>query len=111
MANRSFAAIITNHLRSHKLYTMKNGLYDSHVFQMFRSKARVQVRDNRTHLVKPGDAQQPTSSRELYSIYEVTTRMNTPEPPITIELEVGGEKLAMELDTGATFSLISEVTF
>ena len=75
-----------------------------------RCVERKPVCDNRTHLVN--DTQQPSSMTDvtqLYSIYEVTTRSNPSEPPIT--MEIGGASLEMELDTGATFSLISEVTY
>ena len=79
---------------------------------MCRTKARKPVRDNRTHLVN--DTQQHsgmTDVTELYSIYEVTPRSNPSEPPITMEMEIGVASLEMELDTGAIFSLISEVTY
>ena len=72
-----------------------------HISQMCRSKTR--GRDNRTQLVKQDDARQPAEdSTELSSIYEVTTRKNASEPPIKSVVEVGGEKLETEGDTGAT---------
>jgi len=79
---------------------------------MCRTKARKPVRDNRTHLVN--DTQQHsgmTDVTELYSIYEVTPRSNPSEPPITMEMEIGVASQEVELDTGAIFSLISEVTY
>ena len=73
-----------------------------HVSQMCRTKARKPVLDNRTHLVN--DTQQPSSMTdvtELYSVYEVTTRRNPSEPPITVEMEIGGASLEMEVNWAA----------
>ena len=50
----------------------------------------------RTHLVN--DTRQPsnmTDVTELHAIYEVTTRSNPSEPPITMEIEIGGASLEM----------------
>ena len=44
------------------------------------------------------------------SIYDVTTRSNPSEPPIRKGMEIGEASLEMELDTWATFPLISVVT-
>ena len=82
-----------------------------HISQMCRSKTRARGRDNRTHQVKT--RRRKTTSRQFRAVlylYEVTTRKNASEPPIKTELEVGGETLEVEEDTGATFSFISEVT-
>jgi len=52
-----------------------------------------------------------TGSTQLYSVFDLTSRKNAREALITIEVEVSGEKLKMEVDTGANFSVISGVAF
>ena len=82
-----------------------------YVSEMCRTNARKPVLDNRMHLVNDAQPSSITDVTELYSSYKVTTLSNPSESPITMEMNIGGTSLEMELDTGATFSLISKVIY
>ncbi len=50
----------------------------------------------------------PDSPSE-YTLYQVVAR--SPVKPLEVDVEINGQKLSMEVDTGAAVSLISETTF
>ena len=78
-----------------------------HIAKVCRSKAKAQQNQTRTHQLNSGE----NSGDETveYSLFH-TQGQNSPAP-ILVTLEVNGANLTMELDTGATLSIISEETY
>ena len=74
-----------------------------HIAKVCRSKLKMQKSE--THLMPAEDNPDP----QEYSLFH--TQGCNRSPPILITLKVNGVDLTMELDTGATLSLISEKTY
>ena len=60
-----------------------------------------------THQLLTGTTE--TTGRDEYSLY--CTQGHGATPPILVTLRINGQDLTMELDTGATLSIVSEKTY
>ena len=76
-----------------------------HLAKMCRSKSRTRSKVGRTNMVEDVDDDKCTNTYMLFSLSGRRT------PPIMINVLLNGQKLAMELDTGAAVSLISESVY
>ena len=75
-----------------------------------RKQADYQRKKHRTHNVQPDEGQssdEPDSSDGDFKLHRVDKQSSD---PINVTLWLNGQKLSMEVDTGATFSVISEAT-
>ena len=81
-----------------------------HIAKVCHSKTRDQKRPQRnaqtTHQVKPDDA-----SDSEFSIYHTTTTDRVATKPYTVTVQIDRKDLTMEIDSGATFSIISNNTY
>ena len=78
-----------------------------HIAKVCHSKAKTQQNQTRTHQLH--SAENSGDETVEYSLFH-TQGQNSPAP-ILVTLEVNGVNLIMELDTGATLSIISEETY
>ena len=78
-----------------------------HIAKVCRSKAKAQQNQTRTHQLNSGEKSGDETVE--YSLFH-TQGQNSPAP-ILVTLQVNGANLMMELDTGATLSIISEETY
>ena len=75
-----------------------------HIARACRSKQRPQIR---THQFLTSTTDQ--AETDEYSLYHTHGQGNT--PPILVNLRLNGKDISMELDTGATLSIVSEKTY
>ena len=75
-----------------------------HIARACRSKQRSQIR---THQFLTSTTDQ--AETDEYSLYHTHGQGNT--PPILVNLRLNGKDISMELDTGATLSIVSEKTY
>ena len=78
-----------------------------HIAKMCRSKAKMQQNQTRTNQLHSTET--PGDETLEYSLFH--TQGQKSPAPIQITLAVNGADLSMELDTGATLSIISEETY
>ena len=88
-----------------------------HIRRTCRSKPKRASRDPRqdwsrrqdsVKLVHEGDPDSDDSYEE-YGLHQVTSKV--PSRPLELDVEVEGQRVTMELDTGAAVSLVSESTY
>ena len=75
-----------------------------------QKQADYQQKKHRTHNVQPDEGQlsdKPDSSDGDFKLHRVDKQFSD---PINVTLWLNGQKLSMKVDTGATFSVISEAT-
>ena len=53
----------------------------------------------------------PGTGEEVYSIFTVRTGLGVRRPPLMVPVALDGQKVEMELDTGATLSVCSDAGF
>ena len=75
-----------------------------HIARARRSKQKSQIR---THQFLTSTTDQ--AETDEYSLYHTQGHGTT--PPILVDLRLNGKDISMELDTGATLSLVSEKTY
>ena len=71
-----------------------------------------QPRSQRTHTVDtgPGGSRETPSSEDEEEVYAIFN-LRQKKQPIRVEVIVNGQKLSMELDTGAALTIMSETTY
>lgn len=77
-----------------------------HIARACRNKQKSQTQ-TRTHQLFTDTTE--TADKDEYSLYHTQSQGTT--PPIMVTLQVDGRDLTMELDTGATLSIVSEKTY
>ena len=80
-----------------------------HIKAAYRSKDQNQHQGVKTLLEESADAAIAMDCMQEYTLFAVGS--SDGRSPIDVELELDGHRIRMEIDTGASLSLVSEATF